>query len=407
MAEVKKCRICGSGNNFRFLDLGRTPLANSFLKSAEEQEESFPLNVFFCEDCGLVQLGYIVPPEKMFTNYIYFSSTSDTMRRHFAAMADEILNKFAGRDSLVVEVASNDGILLRNMLGKNVRILGVEPAENVAKFANESGVPTLNEFFNSKTAKAIAGKHGKARVVIANNVFAHIPDLHDFVGGLDSLLEADGVAMIEVPYLADMYEKKEFDTIYHEHLAYFSIKPLMRLFGMHSMEIFDVKRMPVHGGTIRLYIQRKGAKHTNSAAAAKLMEMEAKMGLHSKSAHEQFSSGVERLKDELVGLLRKLKAEGKRVVAYGAPAKGNTLLNYFRIGRSMLDYAVDKSEHKVGLFTPGARLPIYGVSRIAEDMPDYVLILAWNFTDEIVRQQHGYREKGGKFIVPVPEPKII
>lgn len=408
MSEVKKCRICGSSGLYRFLDLGSTPLANSFLKTADVKgEHSYPLNVLFCEECGLVQLGYIVPPEQLFCDYIYFSSTSDTMRAHFASLAAEVLERFAGKGSLVVEVASNDGVLLKNMLGKGVRILGVEPATNIAAVANKAGVETLNEFFNSKTAAEIAKTRGRAKAVLANNVFAHIPDLHDFLKGLDALLDKDGVAIIEVPYLADMYEKREFDTIYHEHLAYFSIKPLVYLFGAYAMEIFDVKRVPVHGGTIRAYVQRKGAGNKATGEVGKLLALEKKMGLHSKEAYDKFARDVESLRDELLGLLNRLRGEGKRVAGYGAPAKGNTLLNYFHIGRGLLEYTVDKSPYKVGLFTPGTRLPVYDVSRIESDRPDYLLILAWNFSDEIIRQQSSYAKSGGRFIIPVPSPKIV
>ena len=408
MSEVKFCRICGRGGLYKFLDLGSTPLANSFLKTGKEKDEpAYPLNVLFCGKCGLVQLGYIVPPERMFLDYIYFSSTSDTMRAHFARLADEVLERFTKPGSLVVEVASNDGVLLRNMLGKGVRILGVEPATNIAEVANKAGVETLNEFFNSTTAARIAADRGRARVVLANNVFAHIPDLHDFVKGLDALMEKDGVAVIEVPYLADMYEKREFDTIYHEHLAYISLKPLVHLFGGHSMEIFDVKRVPVHGGTIRIYVQRKGGPNRGGEEVGELLALEERMGLHAKPAYDRFARDVEELRKELTGLLKKLRSEGKRVVGYGAPAKGNTLLNYFHIGRDLLEYTVDKSPYKVGMFTPGTKLPVYDVSRILSDRPDYVLILAWNFSDEIIRQQSAYHKSGGHFIIPVPSPKIV
>lgn len=408
MSEVKKCRICNNDDLYKFLDFGSTPLANSFLRSDEETNEStYPLNVLFCSKCGLVQLGYIVPPEDMFRDYIYFSSTSDTMKMHFSKLADEVLAQFTDRDSLVVEVASNDGVLLKNMLGKDVRILGVEPATNIADLANKAGVETLNEFFNFNTATKIVASKGKARVVLANNVFAHIPDLHDFVKGLDVLLEKDGITIIEVPYLVDMYEKREFDTIYHEHLAYFSLKPLVHLFDRYLMEIFDVKRLPVHGGTIRLYVQRKNGRNKKSGEVEKLLKLEERMGLHAKPTFEKFALDIEELRKELTGLLKKLKADGKRVVGYGAPAKGNTLLNYFQIGRDLLEYTVDKSPYKVGLFTPGTKLPVYDVLRILRDKPDYVLILAWNFSDEIIKQQSAYLKSGGHFIVPVPFPKVI
>jgi len=386
------------------------PLANSFLKEDElgKPEPAYPLDAVLCKNCGFVQIGHLVPPEIMFKNYIYFSSTSDTIRKHFAEEAQEIRQKFCQKGSLVVEIGSNDGVLLKNLLGTGVRPLGVEPATNVAAVAREAGVETLNDFFSLKTAKSIRAEKGKAAVIIANNVFGHVPDPHDLVGGVSELLEETGVMMIEVPYLADFYNKLEFDTIYHEHLSYFSLKPMMHLFGMFGMVVFDVKKFPVHGGTIRVYIQKKGGLHkVEQANINKFLELEKSMGLYEPAAYDKFAERVKRLKVDLTGLLRKLKSEGKLVAAYGAPAKGNTLLCYCGIGTELVEYAVDKSPYKQDLYTPGMHIPVYGLDKMKGRKPDYLLILAWNFADEIMRQQSDFAAAGGKFIIPIPEPRII
>ncbi|VVB98583.1 Uncharacterised protein [uncultured archaeon] len=410
MAEVTRCRICQSPDLYTFLRLGPTPLANSFVRPGDEakSEPSYPLDVCLCKNCSLVQLGYVVPPEIMFRNYIYFSSTSDTIRKHFSEEAQEVLESYAKPGELVVEIASNDGVLLKNFLGKGVRILGVEPATNIARVANDAGVETLNDFFSSKSAAEIRSEKGAASVILANNVFAHVPDLHDIVKGMGALLDSNGVIMIEFPYLADLYLKREFDTIYHEHLSYFSLKPVIHLFKSFGMEVFDAKRTPVHGGSIRIYVQKSGGRHKrNSKGLEALLKMEDEMGLYSPAAYDKFAAEVLALKKELLALLMKLKAEGKSIAAYGAPAKGNTLLNFFGIGRDVLDFAVDKSQYKQNLLTPGMHIPVYGPEMLKEKKPDYLLILAWNFADEIMRQQEGYKKAGGHFIIPIPQPRII
>ena len=408
--KVKNCRICKSPDLYRFLDLGEMPLANSFLKAEDlgKPEPSYPLDAVLCRNCGFVQIGHLVPPELMFKNYIYFSSTSDTIRKHFAEEAAEIRQEFCKEGSLVVEIGSNDGVLLKNLLGKGVRPYGVEPATNVAKVAREAGVETLNDFFSMETAKKIAAEKGKAAVIIANNVFGHVPDPHDLVGGIRELLEDTGVMLIEVPYLADFYKNLEFDTIYHEHLSYFSLKPMIHLFGLFGMVVFDVKKFPVHGGTIRIYIQKKGGPHqVETSAIGKFLELERGMGLYEPAAFDKFAARVKKLKVGLRALLTRLKSEGKLVAAYGAPAKGNTLLCYCQIGTDLVEYAVDKSPYKQGYYTPGMHIPVYGLQKMKERKPDYLLLLAWNFADEIMRQQADFAARGGKFIIPIPEPKII
>lgn len=410
MPKVEACRICGSDSLFKFLDLGPTPLANSFVKpgDAGKDEPRYPLDVCLCRECGLVQLGYVVPPEIMFKDYIYFSSTSDTLRAHFAELAREALERHLSEGDLVVEIASNDGVLLKNLLGKGVRVLGVEPATNVARVAIESGVDTLNDFFNSETAKSIRESKGPAKLILANNVFAHIPDLHGCVQGFSTLLSDDGAVIIEFPYLGELCRNTEFDTIYHEHLSYFSLKPIMRLFESHGMEVFDASFQAVHGGTIRVYIQKKNGGHkVDAAKISGILASEAKAGLYDPAFYASFAQAVNRLRSELVSLLERLKAEGKSVAIYGAPAKGNTLLNFCKINTGLVSFAVDKSGYKQGLLTPGTHIPIFGTSLIMERRPDYLLILAWNFSDEIIAQQSEYRKSGGKFIIPVPKPRIV
>ena len=410
MPKVESCRICKSADLYFFLKLGPTPLANRFIRPGQERESepSYPLDVCLCKKCGLVQLGFVVPPEILFRDYIYFSSTSTTICNHFAEMAGEVLADYTEKGDLVVEIASNDGVLLKNMLGKGVRPLGVEPATNIAKVANGAGIETLNDFFNSETAKRIFSERGPAKVILANNVFAHIPDLNDCAMGMELLLHKDGVVIIEFPQLYDLYQNLEFDTVYHEHLSYFSLKPLMRLFSNFGMELFDAKKFQVHGGTLRIYVQKKGGPHKiNSSALSALLSKEEKAGLYSPAAYDRFAAGVENLRAELVSLLASLKKKGKKIAIYSAPAKGNTLLNYCKIGTSLVDYAVDKSPAKQGLLTPGMHIPVFGLDKLRADPPDYLLILAWNFKDEIMAQQAEFAEAGGRFIIPVPKPAIV
>ncbi len=409
LAQITSCRICESHGIRRFLQLGATPPANNLVREGTEAtaEQSYPLELYLCPSCGLVQLGYTVPPEMLFKNYLYFSSTSETLKRHFAEMADEIMQKIAKPGSLVVEIGSNDGVLLRNFTGKSVRAIGFEPATNVAKFAQAAGVETINDFFNSETARALAAKQGPASVIIATNVFAHIAGLGDLVKGMRELLAKDGVIIIEFHHLASLYGKMEFDSIYHEHLCYYSLRPLMKLFGLHGMELFDVKKIPIHGGSLRIYVQKAGGGHTVTDAVGGILAEEEALGLYDIKTYEKFAQNISQVKHELVALLEKLKLEGKKVAGYGAPAKCTTLLNYCGIGPGLLLYIVDRSPSKQNMLVPGVHVPIYGPEKLAEDKPDYLLILAWNLYDEIVKQQADFKASGGKFIVPIPKPQII
>lgn len=404
-----KCRFCGSSDTALYLSLGTTPLANSFLaeKDLGALEPSFPLDVYLCRNCGLSQIDYVVPPENLFTNYVYFTSTSDLVHRHAQYLASSFKERFGltGR-SFVMEIASNDGCVLSYFKKTGVRTLGVEPARNIAKVAIEAGIDTYVDFFSDGTAGKIREKYGRPDVVIARHVFAHVPEIGGFVRGLKDILAPGGVIAIEAPYLVDFVEKTEFDTIYHEHLSYLSIKPMARLFRSNGMEIFDAEHVDIHGGSLIYYIGHAG-EHRPTGRLAGFVAKEKAGGYDRLETYEAFAGRTAKIKADLTGLLKDLKAQGKRIAAYGAPAKGNTLLNYCGIGRDTIDFVVDKSPYKQGLFTPGTRLPVCGPERLLDEMPDYTLMLAWNFAEEILQQQQEYRKRGGKFIVPIPGVTVV
>lgn len=405
-----KCRFCDKDGIFKFLELGTMALANSFLTADEVSsgtEPAYPLDVYFCEQCGLVQIGYAVPPEALFKEYIYFSATSDLVHRHAAYLAQSFQKRFGlDETSLVVEIASNDGTVLTYFKKTGVKVLGVEPATNIARVAIESGIETCNEFFDEESAKMVKERYGSADVILGRHVFAHVPEIHGFVKGLKSILAPGGAVAIEAPYLIDFVEKNEFDTVYHEHYSYLSVRSMSHLFNKFDLEVFDVERVAIHGGSIIYFIGHQGA-HDISANVPQLIASEIAKGLDRNETYVEFAKRTAALKDDLLKLLRGLKAEGKRIAAYGAPAKGNTLLNYFGISTDLVEYTVDKSPYKQNLYTPGMHLPVYHPDRLVQDMPDYVLLLAWNFADEILEQQAEYRQRGGKFILPIPSVRII
>ena len=405
-----KCRICKGDNAKKFLDLGVMALANSYLSKEELGKPEFKerLDVYFCPDCGLVQLGTVVPPEKMFSHYLYYSSNSPALMKHFSDYADEIAALYPDKkEAFIVEIGSNDGILIRNFPRHGIKFLGVDPATNVVEKANKDGYPTLNDFFNSGTAKRIVEKHGKATTIIGNNVFAHIDNIHDVMDGAEILLSEDGFCVFEFPYLVSLLENNEFDTIYHEHLSYFAVKPLVKFFDMHKMEIFDVRRTGIHGGSIRVFVQRKGGSRKISYALNEIMEFEKQRGLMDFNMYVEFAARAAKLKEELVALLKSLKKEGKTIAAYGAPAKGNTLLCYCGIDSKLIEFTVDRSSYKQGLYTPGTHILILPPEELLRRMPDYTFMLAWNFEFEILKQQDAYLKAGGHFIIPIPQPHVI
>lgn len=401
------CRSCEATGLQPILDLGSTPLANALLTSDQlnQPEETFPLKLVFCPQCSLVQITESVSPEKLFREYFYASSFSETMLQHAKALAGGITtDRHLDQRSMVVEVASNDGYLLQYYKQLNVPVLGIEPAENIARLARARGVETVSEFFDSALADKLATEGRRADVIHAHNVLAHVPDLNGFVRGFRSLLKPRGVAVIEVPYVKDMIDKSEFDTIYHEHLCYFSLTALNQLFVRHGMTIRDVERLALHGGTLRVY-----AEPGDGAGGESVTELlaEEKGWVLDRDFYQGFEHKVETLRRNLVELLRSLKAGNHRIAVYGASAKGSTMLNYFGIGRDLLDFVVDRSTVKQGRYTPGTRLPVVAPENLLAEMPDYVLLLTWNFADEILKQQAEYRARGGRFIIPIPEVKVV
>ncbi len=409
ISEVKTCRICGNNNLLEFFSLGAMPPPNLFPKKTGDlkNEPFYPLDVYFCQNCGLVQLKHVVNPDIMFRDYIYITAASNTMVEHFGRLAGELVQKFKlGPDLLVIDIGSNDGTLLAHFKELGTKTLGIDPAENLVGVAAEKGVEQLPLLFTNQIAKKVRQKYGKAKVITATNVFAHVNDIHDFVRGLKTLLADDGVFIAEFPYLVDLLEKGELDTIYHEHLSYFAIRPLLTLFEEHDLELFDVRRVSVHGGSIRLYV-RQGGKKTIPASVKKLLRLEAKMAMENSGPYLDFAKKAYTKRRNLVEFLSDLKAKGKRIVGYGAAAKGNILLNFCNIGPETLDYIVDAIPDKQGRITPGTHIPVYPEAKLLETMPDYTLLLAWNFADEILKKNKEYRKRGGKFILVVPKIKIV
>ncbi len=407
--KIIKCRVCKNKNLSQVLSFGPTPLANAFLsyKEIDSPEYYYPLDVYFCENCSFLQLGHVISPIVLFGNYVYVSSTSPVFVNHFKKFADEVFPRFLlNKKSLVIDIGSNDGILLKPFKSLGTRVLGIEPASHIAKIAEKEGIETVSEFFSVKLARKIVKNTGRAKVVTATNVFAHIDDLDEVINGVKILLEDDGVFIIEAPYLIDFLEKKYFDLVYHEHLSYWSIKSLGKLFNRLDMTVFDVQKVDVHGGSIRVFIKKDKSFHKVRKSVKTFLSLEKKAKLDKKQTYLSFADLILENRVKLMDLLTKLKLKNKKIVGYGAPAKGNTLLNYFKIGTDTLDYIVDDSPFKQGLYTPGTHIPVVSAQKLKEDKPDYILILAWNFAKPIMDKYFWFEKEGGRFIIPVPTPKI-
>ncbi len=401
------CRSCGGHDLQPILSLGRMPAANRLLRAdqLDAPEPRYPLDLVFCGACSLVQVTESIAPEELFREYVYFSSYSETMLASCEALAARLTRERGlGARHLVVEVASNDGYLLQFYQSLKVPVLGIEPARNVARVATGRGVPTIEEFFDADLAASLVAQGRSADVVHMNNVLAHLPDLNGAVRGVASLLRDDGIAVIETPYVRDLVDRAEFDTIYQEHLCYYSLTALDGLFGRHGLVIQDVEHLAIHGGSLRVFAGRTG---TSSDAVAALLDEERRLGLDRVDYYQTLAGRAAAVKQRLRDLLLDLTGRGQRIAAYGAAAKGATLLNYCELGTDVIEYVVDRSSHKQGLYMPGVRLPIGPPSLLAERPPDYLLLLAWNLADEIMRQQAVYRAAGGRFIVPIPEVRTI
>ena len=410
---IKECRVCNGRSFYDFLNLGVIPLPNEFIHKEELQkkEAKFPLRVTYCTNCSLVQLKDIVDPEVMFKNYLYIPSASKTRLSHFKNIAEDTKKRFGLKtSSLVVDIGSNDGSLLncyKNIIGVNV--VGIDPAENLVKVAELNGIPTILGYIDKKTASKVIKIYGKADLVLATNVIAHISDLHSMMRSVSLLLKEDGVFIMQFPYLLDLIAKNQFDTIYHEHLSYFCLRPLMLLAEKTDMEIFDIERNDLDGGSIRVFWKQKVSR-LNKIEEIKLLnflQQEELAGLYNQKTYEDFYKRILVLKKDLVRYLKKLKNKKKHIVGYGAAAKGNILLNYFGIGTETLDYLVDSTPYKQGLYSPGTHIPIYEENRIYDTSPDYLLLLAWNFKDEIIAKNKAFKRLGGHFIIPNPKIEII
>jgi SAM-dependent methyltransferase len=406
-----QCRLCGAGLRHTFVDLGTSPLCESFLASdqLDHAEPFYPLHAFVCEECLLVQLLEYVGPEHIFSEYAYFSSYSDSWLRHAEQYVEMIVNRTGlGRDSFVVELASNDGYLLQYFVQKSIPVLGIDPAANVAKAAVARGVPTLVRFFGRETARQLVAEGKQADLLLGNNVLAHVPDLNDFVAGMKLLLKPGGVITMEFPHLQRLIEGNQFDTIYHEHFSYFSFLSAENAFARHGLTVFDVEELPTHGGSLRVFVRHvEDAAKTVRPAVGQLRSREKRLGFDRLETYRAFGEQVRETKRRLLNFLISARRAGKTIVGYGAPGKGNTLLNYCGIRTDFLDYTVDRNPYKHGKFLPGTHIPIFPPERIRETKPDLVLILPWNLRTEIASQLSYIREWGGRCFVPIPRVEVI
>lgn len=410
--EVIKCRVCESKDLYTFLDLGLLPIPNGFLDKEDlnADEKRFPLVVAYCRLCSLTQLKFIVDPEIMFKNYLYIPSASQTRIENFRGLLEDARKRIKiDSTSLAIDIGSNDGSLLSVFKSEGINVLGVDPAENLVKVATLNGIPTILGYFGVEIAKKIKKLHGQADVSYATNVFAHISDIKEFLKGVEIVLKDKGVFISQFPYIVDLLKENQFDTIYHEHLSYFSIKSLLILTEGTEMEIFDVEHSELDGGSVKVYWKKKknSTLVSNTASINKFLREEEKIGLYDDKIYNEFSKRVYDLKISVKSELQALRKRKKKIVGYGAAAKGNIMLNYFGIGTKILDYIVDSTLYKQGKYTPGTHIPIYAETKILETNPDYVLILAWNFKKEIIKKNEAYTKKGGKYIVAIPSLEVI
>lgn len=403
------CRSCGSGDLHNVLSLGQMPLANSLVsvEKLDTAERVFPLELAFCPTCTLVQITETVSPEELFGDYLYFSSFSSTMLEHAENLADHLIETRAlNSESFVVEIGSNDGYLLQYFVARGVPVLGIEPAANIVQIAEQKGVRSLCGFFGAELAQQLKEQGQRADVIIANNVLAHVADLNGFVEGLETLIKNDGLIVVEVPYLVDLIDHCEFDTIYHEHLCYFSVTSLQRLFRRHGLELISVEKIATHGGSLRLFVMQEHLAKSDETVTA-LLNDEAEWGVNSVESYESFGDAVAQIKESIRASLNSISRDGGRIAAYGAAAKATVLLNFCEIGREVVEFVVDRNPHKQGRYVPGVRIPIVAPSRLLEEMPEYTILLAWNLADEVLDQEANYRQKGGKFIIPLPSVRIV
>lgn len=410
VANQPGCRFCGTKLEHTFVDLGMSPLCESYLSADQlnQMEPFYPLRVYVCENCFLVQLEAYVTPEHIFADYAYFSSYSDSWLAHAKKYTDQMVERFGiGASSFVVELASNDGYLLQYFVEKKVPVLGIEPAANVAAVAIGRGVPTLVKFFGRETARELADSGKQADLLLGNNVLAQVPDLNDFVAGMKILLKPGGIITMEFPHLQRLMEENQFDTIYHEHFSYFSLLTAEKIFAAHGLTLFDVEELPTHGGSLRIFVRHvEDSSKPVTSRVTDLRAREVSAGYTKMESYSRFAEQVKETKRKLLEFLIQAKRGGKKIVGYGAPGKGNTLLNYCAIRSDFLDYTVDRNPYKHGRFLPGTHVPIFSPERIRETQPDYLLILPWNLKDEIIKQNAFIREWGGKFVVPIPEVQI-
>jgi 2-polyprenyl-3-methyl-5-hydroxy-6-metoxy-1,4-benzoquinol methylase len=410
LAAQSACRLCGAPLSHVFVDLGSSPLANSYLTAEQVRvsERFYPLKAYVCADCFLVQLEVHESPDRIFADYAYFSSFTDSWVQHARIYSDEVVERFAlGADSSIVEIASNDGYLLQHFAAKGIPVLGIEPAANVAAEAERKGIPTRVAFFGEALARELAAGE-RADLIVANNVLAHVPALNDFVRGIAAMLEPTGVATLEFPHLLRLVAENQFDTIYHEHFSYFSLSTVRRLFAAHGLTIFDVRELSTHGGSLRVYARHAADERRHVLPAVRsLIEHEEAAGVRDLEWYVSFSEKVRETKRRLLDFLIRARREGKSVAGYGAPAKGNTLLNYCGVRCDFIDYTVDRSPYKQGRYLPGTHIPIHPPERVFDTRPDYVLILPWNIREEVMQQMAGVRSWGGRFVVPIPELTVL